>query len=157
MTVTFAPSTIPAFRAALIEALTGRSGLHGVEVCDGRPSPGVLESAEFVALMEADFTVTVPTLNRTTQPRQEVYVQHGYVSVVGATRDDQVTLGDRAFAIFGEICDQLRSTVHLEGFYTGGGQIAAAVIDSGAYHPRADDTAREATIEFGIKVTARLQ
>jgi hypothetical protein len=117
----------------------------------------VLASDAFVALMDTDGAQGVPTLNRTSQPRSEEYVQTVIISVAGSTRDDQVTLADRCFAIFAEICDQLRSTVHLEGFYAGGGQIASCVIDNFSYKPRADDTAREANIEFGIRVTARLQ
>lgn len=157
MTLSFVPSTIPFFRDALERALAARAGLAGVAICDGRPAPDVLASEEFIALMEVEFDITPVTMQRLTQPRQEDYTQHCYVSVVGSTRDDQVTLGSRAFAIYAEILDQLRSTVHLEGFYLGGGQIAAAVASSGTYHPKADDTAREATIEFGIHVTARLQ
>lgn len=157
MTLAFVPSTIPSFRDALERALAARAGLAGVAICDGRPPADVLAGEEFLALMEAEFEVTVPTLNRTTQPRQETYTQHCVASVVGATSEDQVTLGSRAFAIYAEVCDQLRSTVHLEGFYTGTGQIAAAVPSTGVYHPRANDSAREATIEFGIHVTARLQ
>lgn len=157
MTLSFVPSTIPYFRDALLRALAARAGLSGVAVCDGRPAPDVLASEEFVALMETEFEISPNAMQRATQPRQEDYTQHVFVSVVGATRDDQVTLGSRAFAIYAEILDQLRSTVHLEGFYTGAGQIASAVAGAGTYHPKADDMQREATLEFGIRVTARLQ
>jgi hypothetical protein len=94
----------------------------------------VLAGEEFLALMDTEFDVTAPTMNATTQPRQEVYTQQCWISVVGATRDDQVTLGARAFAIFAEVCDQLRSTPHLEGFYpsSGSGQIASALIEAAA-------------------------
>lgn len=157
MTLSFVPSTIPFFRDALERALAARPGLSGLAVCDGRPPPDVLAGEEWLALMDVEFAVTVPTMDRTSQPRQEEYTQHCYLSVVGATRDDQATLCLRAFAIYAEICDQLRSTVHLEGFYTGGGQLASVLAGSGTYHPRANDTAREAALDFGIHVTARLQ
>lgn len=159
MTLAFVPSTIPSFRVALLAALTARTGLAGVALCDGRPESDILGGEEFLALMDTEFEISAPTMNRTTQPREEVYTQQCWISVNGQTSNDQVTLGTRCFAIFAELCDQLRATPHLEGFYpsSGSGQIASALIDTGSYFPRADDREREATLQFGIRVTARLQ
>lgn len=156
MTLQFAASTVPAFRVALLAALAARPGLQGVAVTDGAPPPNVLTQPAFVALLDVEGKTSVMPLNVTTQPRDERYVQKGIVSVVGNTRDDQVTLGDRAAAILAEIADQLRTTVRLEGFYTGPGNIYAVTLGAWGYKTRASDQSREAAYEFEIEVHARI-
>lgn len=154
--MTFAASSIPAFRAALIEALEARPGMKGVPVTDGKPEPEVLASEEFLAILQTNRNVAPRPIERTTQPRDERYVQHGMISVVGGTRTSQTTLGARAFEILAELESQLRETVRLEGYYTGPGNVYSVVVAHSDYDTRADDQRREASIEFSLDVHARI-
>lgn len=155
-TLAFAQSTVPAFRAALISALEARPALAGVAITDGRPAPNILSASEFVALLDVDGTTAARPFERTSQPRDERYAQSCAISVVGVTRANQTTLGDRAFAILAEIGDQIRSTVRLEGFYEGPGNVYSVTMADWNYITRADDTNREAAIEFTLDVHARI-
>lgn len=156
MTLAFASSTVPAFRAALIAALEGRVGLKGVSVTDGKPPPNVLAESEFLAVLDTDGVTAPRPFNRTTQPRDERYSQHLMISVVGATRADQTTLGARAFEILAELGDEIRTNVRLEPNYSGPGNLYSVVMGQWSYHTRADDTHREAAIELELDVHARI-
>ena len=70
---TFAASTVPGFRAALLAALNARAALQSVSVCDGPAPPADETREELIELLDADGEQTVPTMSRPTQPRRARY------------------------------------------------------------------------------------
>lgn len=156
MTLAFAGSTVPAFRAALKAALEARPGLKGVAVTDGKPPANVLTREEFLAILDTVGTTAARPHERTTQPRDERYVQHIAISVVGQTREAQTALGDRVYAIADELFDQLRSTLRLEGYYAGPGVLYSVLAGGWSYMTRADDMHRESALELELDVHARI-
>lgn len=154
-------STIPAFRAALLAMLAARAAqpgnaLAGVSLCDGPPPPAVLASEMYVALIETRGTQRIYAMNRATQPREERFTQVVEISVRGATRSDQVTLGDTAFTLLGEIEQGIRADTTLAAYYAGGGKLIQIVVGSEHYQTFADDSERESRITVGVDVHARL-
>lgn len=150
------PSTIPYFRAALIAMLSARAPLRGVAIGDGPPSPDVLAGEEYIALLEAKGLQRIWAMNRASQPREERYTQTVEISVRGATRGDQVTLGSRAFALLAELELGVRADVKLSAYYTGGGALVSTIVGAEDYQTFADDSARESRITVGVNVHARL-
>lgn len=151
-----ATSTIPAFTAALKAALEARAGLSGVHVTDGLPEPGIYDAEAWIALLGGEWEQRAATFPRSTGNRDERYGLKVLISVKQATRADQTTGVVRAFALLGEIEDAIRINADLTGFYDGPGQIVHAEIGEGELIKRADDQAREAAIEFAIRVRARI-
>lgn len=151
-----ATSAIPAFRAALIAMLQARSGLSGVQVTDGPPEPSVLDGDVYIALLEAKGTQRIWAMNRSSQPREERFTQTVVIGVRGETRADQVTLGNRAYVLLGEMEQGIRADVKLTAYYTGAAKLVTTVIGSEDYQTFADDHSRESQITVGVDVHARL-
>lgn len=150
-------STIPAFRAALKAMLDARyAAVLKTPVTDGPPSPATLAGKEFVALMTTEGEQIVRAMNRVQQPRDERYTQEIEISVVGATRSDQVTVGNRAYAIFAELELGIRADTVLAAYYAGPGHIISITVGREKYQPYADDKQRESRLNVWLNVHARI-
>lgn len=99
-----ATSTIPTLKAALLEQLSARPGLHGVNVTWGisTSSPG----SEWIWLGDTDGEQRAAALGA--QRREETYDLSVVVSVVRQGRDVQEA-SLRAFEIVAEIENELRA------------------------------------------------
>lgn len=152
------PTTMDRFGTHLAALLVARAGLSGVIVTDGIPPAGLFDSREWISIGDIEFEQRIRALNRTTQPREERYVQHVLVTVVQATRADQATVNARAWELYSEIEDSIRDDPTLSTVWTGDGQLVSAVIGEGRLSKRVNETGteREAAIEFGINVHSRI-
>lgn len=158
MSVISTPTTMDRFGQALIDLLNARSGLVDVIVTDGIPAPGKFDAREWIAILDIEFEVQARQLNRTTQPREERYVQNVLISVTQATRDAQATANSRVWELYSELEDAIRDDPTLSTVWTGDGQIVSVLVDTGRFSKRVNDAAteREAAIEVGLAVHSRI-
>lgn len=151
-------TTIDDFGPALRTLLAAQSTLTSVAITDGPPAPGTFDRTEWIAVLDVTFRQEARALNVSNRPRRETYTQNMLISVVQKSRSDHATPGARAWVLFNAVHDAIRDNPTLTGYYTADGQIVAAQIGSGTFKKSvsADATLREASIEFGIEVTARI-
>lgn len=151
-------TTIEDFGPALKALLAAQPALATVPVTDGPPAPGTFDGAEWVALLDVEFAQRTRALNTTTRPRLENYTQNVLISVVQQSRSDHTTPGARAWALFAAVADAIRGNPTLTGYFTGDGQIVAVEVGSGRFTKAVgtDALSREASIEFGLQVEARI-
>lgn len=151
-------TTIEGFGPALKALLEAQATLSSVPITDGPPAPGTFDGLEWIALLDVMFEQSVRALNVSNRPRMESYTQNVLVSVVQKSRADHATPSARAWALFNAIHNAIRDNHSLTGYYTDDGQIVAAQIGSGSFRKSvsADASVREASIEFGIRVDARI-
>lgn len=163
MAVTVA-TTMDRFPIALQTII--ETALPGVIVSDGIPPAGQFDAKDWIQIGDIDFEIDVKAMNRTTQPREERYVQEMLISVVKSTRAGQAAASARAWELYAAIHDAVRADVSLSAAWTDAvlgtgntdGQIIAAVFGAGRLSKRVDEanSLREAAIEFGINVHARI-
>lgn len=150
-------SAIPDFAPALMRLWAAVPALKGVYVCDGPPTPGTALQPEIVMLGDVtDWSVEPRALNRTNQPRREEFRQNVLISVLQQTRADQATVNDRAWDIFRLLEAAIRTDPSISSAWTADGQIVHVLVEGGEFLKRANDTSREASIEFRLYVLARI-
>lgn len=105
-----ATSTIPAFKAALLLALTNRAGLTGVQVTYGAPLPQ--PTREWIWLGDVDGQQDAAAFGHSR--REEEF---GMTVLIGVTRGgtDQQATSERAFTIAAEIENELRTNADVSG------------------------------------------
>lgn len=158
-----AVSSVPLFQDTLKTELQARSGLSGVEVVIGPPSPGIAQVSKWIALIDVKGTEKYATFGR--YSREENYEQSVYVSVMTRDGEGDAKRGrDIAYGIKNEIA-QCLITIPTVGGSVWQAELGArseffprlgiTVSDtSGA--PAVDLTWREAALYFDIKVKNRL-
>lgn len=152
-------TTMDRFAPALISLWQAQAALSGVAVTDGPPEPAVFDRGEFIWVGDIEFNVRPHSIDRTNMPQLEEYVQRVIISVVHATRAGQAAANARAWALYAACADALRANPQLTGYLAGDGLIISALpAEGGNFSKRTseDATTREAAIEWGVRVKARI-
>lgn len=157
--MTFPPSSIPAFTAALMKGLTQRDALATVVVTDGPAPASAIDAAELIELLDVDGEETVHSLNKTTQPRLEKMTLTLLITVVWQTGEKQTEVNERAFELLDELNQLLRdSDTGLTSIYAGPGRIYGPRVTTKKHTKRtnANNTKREAGLEVGVYWEAKI-
>ena len=151
-------TTINNFGPALKTLLVAQTALTNVAVTDGPPAPGTFDGLEWIAILDVEFEQTARALNVTNRPRRETYTQAMLISVIQKSRSDHATPSARAWVLFNAVHDAFRDNPTLTGYFASDGQIIATQIEGGTFRKTvtADASVREASIEFRIRVDARI-
>lgn len=162
---TYAHSTIQLYTDNLIANLKARPGLAQTLISDGPPPAGAAQVDEWMMFGDVDGNQKWATINAVRRPRDEEYTIECIISVVSQTilNDDgvQAALNLRAMTIFAELEDELRGNPTqgvgpATGINPAGYVIESEILSPVRLQKRASDTAREAGMEIGIRVKARL-
>ena len=146
MTLTYY-STAPAFKAAMLTALTARSGLSGVTISYGAPLQG---PREFIALGDINGSQEFRTMGGPVPKKEESYVLDVYVSVLREGNQQQ-TCSERCFALAAEIEDELRTNITMTGTVR-----VAEVLAPFSLEEYASDQARQSLLKLGIQAVERI-
>jgi len=140
-------SSAPAFKAALLTALTARSGLSGVTVSYGVPLGGPRES---ITLADISGSQEFRTMGGPVPKKEESYVLDVYVSVLREGNQAQ-TCTERCFALAAEIEDELRTNITMSG------TVRVAELSSPFnLEEYASDQARQSVLTLGIQAVERI-
>lgn len=150
-----ASTTIDTISAALIAAFRSRAELVDMIISDGPPTAGEYAAPEWIALLDVEFEQTAHAMNVSNRPREERYTQTVLITVVRTSQRNEGS-STRAWELFREVEQAIRTNPTLQGFYTGTGQIVSAQVGAGRFSKRAGDEQRESAIQFGIRVHARI-
>lgn len=138
-------STAPAFKAALLTALTARTGLSGVTLSYGVP---LTAPREFIALGGISGSQEFAALGALR--KDETYVLDVYCSVLREGNQQQ-TCTERCFALAAEIEDELRTNVTMTGTVR-----VAELLQPFQLEEFASDQARQSILTLGIQATERI-
>ena len=138
-------STAPAFKAALLTALTARTGLSGVTISYGVP---LNAPREFIALGDISGSQEFAALGALR--KDETYTLSVYVSVLREGNQQQ-TCTERCFALAAEIEDELRTNVTMTGTVR-----VAELLSPFRLEEYASDQARQSVLTLGIQATERI-
>jgi hypothetical protein len=163
---TYPTSTIQQYTDNLVDNLKKRSGLKDTFIGDGPPPLDAMQLKEWIVLGDVNGGQKWAVVDAQRRPRDEEYTIDVLISVVSATvpGDDklQSALNNRCMALFAELEQELRGNPtqgvgQPTGFYNGGFVIVSEIANPNVkLQKRGNDTAREAAMEFGITVKARL-
>lgn len=167
----YATTVIQDYTDALIANLKARTGLSDVFITDGPPLPAQLGAVgadmigKWLMLGDVQGGQTWAAIDAQRRPRNEEFTITCVISVVqqATVADDiQADLNRSAIAIFQELEQELRANPTQGVGPATGTNPAGYVIESQIANPdvqlqkRATDTVREAAMQFGIHVKARL-
>ena len=138
-------STAPAFKAALLTALTARSGLSGVTISYGVPLGA---PREFIALTDLSGSQEFAALGALR--KDETYVLDVYVSTLREGNQQQQCT-ERCFAMAAEIEDELRTNVTMSGTVR-----VAELLSPFQLEEYGSDQARQSILTLGIQATERI-
>jgi hypothetical protein len=138
-------STAPAFKAALLTALTARSGLSGVTISYGVPLGA---PREFIALTDLSGSQEFAALGALR--KDETYVLDVYVSTLREGNQQQQAT-ERCFAMAAEIEEVLRTNVTMSGTVR-----VAELLQPFSLEEYASDQARQSVLTLGIQATERI-
>ncbi len=139
-------STIPAFKAALLDALQARTGLAGVQIEWGLPQSEPQD--ELIMLLDVSGEQVWAPMGRL--HKEETYTLDLWISVLRSGGEQQ-TASERAFELLAEVEGFLRGDVSV------GGTVRTAALQGLTFNERALSAAkREAQIKSAIFCTARL-
>ena len=138
-------STAPAFKAALLTALSARTGLSGVTISYGAP---LRAPREFIALGDISGSQEFAQLGA--QRKYETYVLDVFVSVL-REGDQQQTCTERCFALTAEIEDELRTNITMSGTVR-----VAEITAPFSLEEYASDQARQSLLKLGMQATEKI-
>lgn len=144
-------TTLPVVKRAIIDALSARAGLSGVQVSYEMPQRGIL--AESVWFGEDTETETeIPVMKAGTKKVDETYALPLVVQVLVTDGRDAETADLRAAALLGEVQQCLAESPRLTP------QIQWAELGGWSHHvgPIGDGTSRGSRFDALVRVRARL-
>jgi hypothetical protein len=139
-------STVPTFKAALLDRLQARDGLAGVQVTYGWPSGSV--QRETIMLGGVTGTQEFRTINA--RQRMEEYALDVFITVVREGHGRQQNADQRALELMGEVEDDLRDDPTVNN------TVLTAELGRFDLQPMASAETREARLTLGINVMARI-
>ena len=149
------PSTIPAFKAALLARLSAEAGLLGVQVSWGHPYPARLAD-ELIIIGNATSAPGQSPVGLGSGDREEEYHVALLISVAGSARVTQQALEERAFELAAAI-EQSMIAWQFEEAPFGGVVDWALVLSMQSAEVLAESgDAREASVTITVAVTARI-
>lgn len=161
---TYSTSLIQTFTDAFLANLQARAGLKNVLITDGPPPASYTQTGEIMWLGDVNGEQEWAALGNPNRPRNEEFTIDCYISCIGpALPNDpnaQTTLSKQCFTLMAEVEQCLRADptqgIVPAGNQTGGWIRFAEVRSPLILTKRADDTARESALQFGVYVAARL-
>ena len=144
MSVTY-HSTAPAFKAALLTALSARTGLSGVTISYGAP---LQAPREFIALADISGSQTFAQLGALR--KDETYTLDVVCSVLREGNMQQ-TCTERCFELAAEIEDELRTNVTMSGTVR-----VAELTSPFQLEEFGSDQARQSILTLGVQATERI-
>ena len=141
-----ATTTIPAFKAALLQRLQQREALLNVQVTYGWPSGSV--HRESIMLGGVSGNQTFRTIGGT--QKMEEYALTVYITVIREGTGNQQACDERALELMAEVEDDLREDLSVNN------TVLTAEVSGFDLEPMASAETREARLTLTIDVMARI-
>jgi len=139
-------SSVPAFKAALLQRLQNRSGLQDVQVTYGWPSGAV--KRESMMLGGVSGTQEFRTINAA--QRMEQFTLDVFITVIREGQGNQQNADQRALELMAEVEEDLREDP------TTNNTVLTAEVARFDLQPMASAETREARLTLGINAMARI-
>lgn len=139
-------STVPTFKAALLDRLQNRSGLEGVQLSYGWPAGAV--QRESIMLGGVNGTQEFRTINAA--QRMEEFTLDVFITVIREGQANQQNADERALALMAELEEDLRDDPTVQN------TVLTAEVASYELQPMASAESRETRLTVTVNAMARI-